>query len=830
MKKLCILLLITFLVLPAAGECRRFNGKFNNLKNPLWGSAGIRFNRLTPSDYGNPNTIDQNSISGTSQNESTENIEGNEPNENEITESPVTASETNSVTATTTDSNFTGGQSVNDTNFTGGRSTNDSNFTGGLSVNDTNFTGGRSTNDSNFTGGLSVNDANFTGGRSQTVNTANQNLTRPNTISSMIFNPIDFNTIDFNAIPAGSNRGSARQVSDLILDTNQSITDPCGRTDFIWAWAEFIDHDLEHVNAAQPSEPFNIPVPPNDPNFTPESFLPYLRSQFDPNSTPRQQINSTTSWLDASMIYGHNIVDNNSLRTFTGGRLKVSSSANGDLLPLNDTNTVSDANLFLSGDDRTNQMVTTIALQTLFVREHNRLCGLIEANEPNWSDDQIFQKARHIVSAEIQVITYKEFLPAFLRGGTQLSAYPGYEPNVNPAIAQEFAFGAFPIYLSGVSPQLAIRDANTDTNSPTDTNLPFAQALFNPQYVQTNGIDSILRGLSVQTQQRIDSLIISALRNNFNGNDLAAIKIQRGRDHGLESYNAMRSSLGFTPITSFSQLSTDPNVQANFQNMYQNVNNIDPWVGFLAEYNVTAADINDANITDNNNIIAAKLSRRIIRQQFERLRNADRFWYTIDPNLNTTDRAFITSLTLADVIQNNTAVTNLRSNVFFVNEPNEPNEPNEVTDIIKINSIRVIDNFFCFLSEPLILITGSSLDFKEANVMEGNSVDVIIFADSNNSPSVNESLPFSNFFSRNKNIVFRGSPPVVSFKIAPRAKTFQMLIDEPNLASAKTLTVDIGIGNFLGEGTGTVQNPPGFLNAFLAIMNESCTKISKAKN
>ena len=63
-------------------------------------------------------------------------------------------------------------------------------------------------------------------------------------------------------------------------------------------------------------------------------------------------------------------------------------------------------------------------MQTLFVREHNRLAGQIAAANPGLGDEAIYQRARAMVIAEIQVITYKEWLPALLGQGA-LHAYRG---------------------------------------------------------------------------------------------------------------------------------------------------------------------------------------------------------------------------------------------------------------------------------------------------------------------------------------------------------------------------------------------------------------------
>lgn len=64
-----------------------------------------------------------------------------------------------------------------------------------------------------------------------------------------------------------------------------------------------------------------------------------------------------------------------------------------------------------AGDNRINQTPTLAALHTLLLREHNRVADVLAGLNPLWSDEKLFQEARRVVVAEIQHITYQEWLP-----------------------------------------------------------------------------------------------------------------------------------------------------------------------------------------------------------------------------------------------------------------------------------------------------------------------------------------------------------------------------------------------------------------------------------
>lgn len=227
--------------------------------------------------------------------------------------------------------------------------------------------------------------------------------------------------LDGYSEPAGYDRPSPRVISNIVAAQSASVLNRRRASDFVWQWGQFLDHDIGLTPPAAPPEPFNIPVPVGDPHFDPhgtgEKEIPLNRSVYDPDTriyTPRQQMNRITAFIDASNVYGSDLGRAAALRTPDGtGRLKT---GEGNLLPYNmerhnmerlpnDNPTGLDPSaLFLAGDVRANEQVALTALHTLFVREHNRLADEIRGAHPQLSGDEIYERARAIVGAEMQVI------------------------------------------------------------------------------------------------------------------------------------------------------------------------------------------------------------------------------------------------------------------------------------------------------------------------------------------------------------------------------------------------------------------------------------------
>src|SRR5262245_62053158 len=387
-------------------------------------------------------------------------------------------------------------------------------------------------------------------------------------------------------------RPSPREISNTVVaqTTDERVLSDRQMSAMIYGWGQFLDHDLDLTRGASPAEPFNIDAT-GDPLFDPPGVIFFNRSKSVPGtgtstSNPRPQPNEITAFIDASMVYGSDAFVANALRSHVGGRLRTSEGADGirgtadDLLPFNNTTYLPDGpiplandshivpndQLFAAGDFRTNENIELTSLHTLFMREHNRVAGAIAAAQFSGLnladpaiDEQIYQEARAIVGAEIQVITYKAWIPALL-GPHPLPDYTVYNPDVNPGIANEFSTALFRVGHSMLGDDIEF--INND-GSEFRVGIPLNEGFFNPpQITQTvgsmqTGIGRILKYLASDPSSVVDTSITDPVRNFLFGQpgqggfDLSSLNMQRGRDHGLADYNTLRVVLGLPAVTNF---------------------------------------------------------------------------------------------------------------------------------------------------------------------------------------------------------------------------------------------------------------------------------------
>jgi peroxidase len=474
------------------------------------------------------------------------------------------------------------------------------------------------------------------------------------------------------SLPAGQNRVSPRNLSLLSLWDVERKSDAFSLSNYAGAWAKFIYNDI--CSEWESEEEFiGLDLEESDPHFGLHALAGYTLKF--PRTVPmegtgtspfnfRRYANTTTTWIDGSQIYGAEHSRAQWLRSFEHGKLRSSSDQQ---LPMNTLNgnfeeapnpfapfmlnpRQGPRKYYVSGSSKANENFQQLALHTLFLREHNRICDSLISNMPLATDEEIYQKARALVIALLQKITYEEWLPSM---GIELPPYQGYDSNTDPSLLEYYAGAGAHITHSSMPSELVMVSEQRGLE-----HLPFLHSYFNPTLLSLRkNYEEILRGMAIQAQNPIDPYLPFALRNFFDPSFTAPIydywsaNVIKGRDRGLPDYNSLRQSLGFSYVHSFYQVTRNTDLAFQLFAHFLDMSEVDPWIGMMAED------------PEPGKALGPTLTS-LYTHTFTNLRKGDRFYYEIDPLLDEKDVLWVKNTRLSHVIKRNFNLANLPEDVF----------------------------------------------------------------------------------------------------------------------------------------------------------------------
>ncbi|KAH8397673.1 hypothetical protein KR215_004535 [Drosophila sulfurigaster] len=442
----------------------------------------------------------------------------------------------------------------------------------------------------------------------------------------------------------GSTLSSSRFVSLLVHGAREG---EAPLTLMIVQWGQLLDHDItstaqpRSINGSIPSccggkdfhpSCFPIKVPLDDPWLSPLNVrcLEFLRSapaqRRDCVLSWREQTNQATSYIDASPIYSNSAKSSDNARVFRNGLLIYGRGNPSD--DVCQRGAIA-SKCIRAGDGRSGEQPGLLAMHHVWVGEHNRIAMELNDLNPHWSDEKIYQETRRIVGAMFQHITYREFLPLVLGNEVcklfdlQLLSsgfYEGYDPKINPSVANSFSSAAFRFGHSLVQNSYTRCDRH---HNVINNNVSLHEEFQNGDIGTAGSLHRLLRGMASQRALKRDEFITPELTNHLFqtpgfpfGLDLAAINIQRGRDHGLPPYTSWRVPCGLSPIQSWDEFANvvGPESSKRIGHAYRSVHDIDLFVGGIAERPVVGG-------------LVGPTFACIIAQQFSNSRRGDRFWY-----------------------------------------------------------------------------------------------------------------------------------------------------------------------------------------------------------
>jgi len=475
---------------------------------------------------------------------------------------------------------------------------------------------------------------------------------------------------------SGENLPSARLVSVNIVPDVDAPSEL--DTHNVMQWGQFVDHDLTHtplfrLNNENSSgiqccmedgsapiselvlhpECFPIEISKNDPFFNKfdQRCMNFVRSmpglQQSCTFGYGEQMNQITHFHDASNVYGSSEEDAKQLRAFKDGLMKIHRNTHPKgLLPQEEGNIEGeecqiseslDRKCFRAGDSRSNEQPGLTVYHTVWVREHNRLAAELRYLNPHWDDEKLYQQARRILVAEMQHITYNEWLPVVLGVDfmAELDIVPliygysnKYDNTVNPTIINAFATAAFRFGHTLIQGMMDLVK-EVGFQRKTVSRIPLSDTFFNPEMVYIPGeLDKFLVGLAAQPSQKYDNIVSEEVTNHLFqakdkkfGMDLVALNLQRGRDHGIPGYNAFRELCGLKKTKSFDEFSDviPQKIVERLKMVYKDVDDVDLFIGGISESPLPGA-------------ILGQTFQCLVGDQFKRLQQGDRYYYDNEDN------------------------------------------------------------------------------------------------------------------------------------------------------------------------------------------------------
>ena len=255
-------------------------------------------------------------------------------------------------------------------------------------------------------------------------------------------------------------------------------------------------------------------------------------------------------------------------------------------------------------------------MHSLFVREHNAICAMLQGHYPTWDDERLFQKARLINAALIARIHTIEWTPAILDNPTLqvamdanwwgllgeevrrergrvtdsdvLSGIMGSETDhhgapfamteefvsvyrMHPLMPDDFAFHRLrddSHIATHALPAVSGRESRAVLESIDLDDLFYSFGVLHPGALVLHNYPRHLQDLTLDSGEHLD---------------LAMVDLLRDRERGLPRYCAFRRLLHMPAPRTFAELTKDPRWARELAEVYDTVEDVDLMVGMFAE-------------------------------------------------------------------------------------------------------------------------------------------------------------------------------------------------------------------------------------------------------
>ena len=371
------------------------------------------------------------------------------------------------------------------------------------------------------------------------------------------------------------------------------------------AWLQFEVHDWFSHGKNLTEEPFELELDADD--TWADRPMRIERTRNDPfpdgNGGAATWVTTDSHWWDGSQIYGSEPAVSAALREHEGGRLRLDPDGQ---LPRD-----LDDKLDLTGVAG-NFWLGLALLHTLFTREHNAIAGRLAAEHPDWTDDELFGKARLINAALMAKIHTVEWTPAIIAHPTTkygmranwygilgkrlgkrsrnevLGGIPGSPTDhhgvpyslteefvavyrMHPLLPDDFTFRSIEtdaVLQERTFRELGVEDVRTRLDEVGFVDSFYSFGIAHPGAITLHNYPRFLQEL-----RKPDGTVV----------DLAAIDVLRIRERGVPRYNEFRRLFDLKAPETFEELTDNPEWARELREVYGDVENVDLMVGLYAE-------------------------------------------------------------------------------------------------------------------------------------------------------------------------------------------------------------------------------------------------------
>lgn len=333
-------------------------------------------------------------------------------------------------------------------------------------------------------------------------------------------------------------------------------------------------------------------------------FAQYLTDGFLRTDMNDRRRTTSNHEIDMSTLYGRTQAQTDALRTRSEapelrGRLKTQ-LINGERYPLflfepdgitvraefRDTNgnpvldsplglkpedrTGYERQIFAVGGDRVNATPAVCMINTLFLREHNRLAEKLAEMNPGWDDERVFQTARNIVTVMFIKVVIEDYINHISSACLKLKADPSaaWKAIWNRPNWMTIEFALLYRWHSLIP----------DTTLWNGATIEGGKMLLDNRYLTEIGLVKAFQSVSAQKATALGLFNTAAFLE-----EVEKRAIQQGRDNRVASYNDYRVAMGMKRVDDFAQITAEPTRQDALKSLYGTPDRVEFYVGLFAE-------------------------------------------------------------------------------------------------------------------------------------------------------------------------------------------------------------------------------------------------------